>query len=97
MGLGRIRKRKYRKYYAEMKKNELMQLKIKSAMYDKGIPFNEAFKVLYKNRKETCRISKDINGDYELQIYCGGIWLPANKSKLSIQRVLSGEIKYFLD
>ncbi len=41
-------------------------------MYDKGIPFNEAFKIMYKKREETCRISTDINGDYELQIYCGG-------------------------
>lgn len=80
-----------------MKENELMQLKIKSAMYDKGIPFNAAFKILYKDRKEICRISKDINGDYELQIYCGGIWLPANKSKLPIQSVLSGKIRCFLD
>lgn len=97
MGINRIRRKKYRKYYAEMKKNELVQLKTKSAMYDKGIPFNEAFKVLYKNRKETCRISKDINGDYELQIYCGDIWLPANKDKLPIQSVLSGKIRCFLD
>ena len=97
MGPGRIRKRKYRKYYAETKANELLQIRIKTAMYDKGIPFNEAFKIMYKKREETCRISTDINGNYELQIYYGGIWLPANKDKLPIQSVLSGKIRCFLD
>lgn len=80
-----------------MKENELLQIRIKTAMYDRGIPFNTAFKIMYKKRKEICRISTDINGDYELQIYCGDIWLPANKSKLPIQSVLSGKIRCFLD
>lgn len=80
-----------------MKENELLQIRIKTAMYDRGIPFNEAFKIMYKHRKEICRISTDINGNYELQIYCGGIWLPANKDKLPIQSLLSGKIRYFLN
>lgn len=81
------------RYFAQIKRNEALQKKIKTAMYSKNIPFNTPFKIIYKNHEEICKIGRDINGNYELQIYCGGIWLPANKSKLSVSRLLFGEIK----
>ena len=85
------------RYFAEIRRNEALQKKIKTAMYSKNIPFNTPFKIIYKNHEEICKIGRDINGNYELQICCGGIWLPANKSKLPIQSVLSGKIRCFLD
>lgn len=86
---------KVKETFDEAKRKADRKARIKEAMRSKNIPFNTPFGVEYKNNYLICKIDSDINGEYELKVYCGGIWLPANKEKITVSRIIFGDIKIY--
>lgn len=76
-----------------MRNKDLIQRAIHSCMDRIGLPYNRPFKVNFNNDEVICRISKGIDGYYELPCFVGSVWIETNEDKLNVLDILFGSAK----